>query len=247
VGLALLWHTTAQASTHRVALVIEHGGTWSGSRVIRKCIEIAQDAVSGLALLELAGVNSGQPPQVYDWGGGAFTVCQIDREPLQVPDRCFGPTSGPNWSDWSISSGGWHARSSGPGGYELHDGDVEGWTYTPGFGSPPPSTQFSQICPSVTNGVALPSRRPTATSSSATASAAISNPKARITASTSEPSLEAIAPTVGATAKAVLAATGPRSGAPTPDSSAGVWTLLLVSSALLIGLGAINLRRRRRT
>ena len=113
-----------------------------------KCVQFAADAINGLTLLELAGVNSGQPPQVFDWGGGAYSICQVDREPGQVPDRCFGPTSGPNWSDWSVSASGWVARSSGTSGYLIHDGDMEGWTYTSAFGAPPPSVRFNQVCAS---------------------------------------------------------------------------------------------------
>src|SRR5439155_565489 len=156
---------TTLAATHRAALVIQHGAGWPGPRVLWKCVEFAQQAISGLALLELAGVNSGQPPQVYNWGGGADTVCQLDRQPTPVPDRCFGPTSGPNWSDWYFAQSGWVARSTGVSGYTLHDGDIEGWTYTSAFGAPPPSTGFRQVC-----NVAVP---PIAATHAASAPAAV--------------------------------------------------------------------------
>lgn len=148
-GTALLHHH-AHAATHRVGLIVEHSPAWPGGTILSRCVEFAQDAIGGLSLLELAGVNSGQPPQVYDWGGGALTICQIAGEPGTVPSRCFGPISGPNWSDWSLVSGHWVRRTTGVAGYTVHDGDVEGWTFTPGFGSPPPALTLEQACGSAT-------------------------------------------------------------------------------------------------
>ena len=239
---AALAHVSARAATHRVALVVEHGSSWPGPRVIWKCVEFAQDAINGLALLELAGENSGQPPQVYDWGGGADTVCQIAREPATVPDRCFGPTSGPNWSDWSMSGGTWRARSTGVTGYSLRDGDVEGWTYTAGFGAQPPAVAFSQVCtPSPI--VAAPTRA--ATPAPVSATAAPQPTAATVSASSGvSPSLEAIAPSASATSKAALAVTGPAAHGPAPPSSSGAWLVLFLGSTLLVALGAVNLLRR---
>ena len=237
----MLWHAPAHAATHRAALVIEHGAGWPGPRVLWKCVEFAQEAISGLALLELAGVNSGQPPQVYNWGGGADTVCQLDRQPTPVPDRCFGPTSGPNWSDWYVTPSGWVARSTGVSGYTLRDGDIEGWTYTSAYGAPPPSTGFGQVC----NVAAVP---PIAATHAASAPAAVrAAPRATApptaTSTPAPTSLEAAAPSVSASGLSVPAITGPTSQTP---KSAAMWPWLLVggTATLLLSLGVINLRRR---
>lgn len=196
-----------------------------------KCVEFAADAINGLTLLELAGVNSGQPPQVYDWGAGAFSICQVDREPGQVPDRCFGPTSGSNWSDWSATSSGWVARSSGTGGYRIHDGDLEGWTYTSGFGAPPASIQFSQVCapPAASTSAAVPHP---------SAAAAIATPSGTPTRA---PVAEA--PSTSTTGHTALAATGPATQPPA-SGTVPAWLLLAAMTILLIALGAINLSRR---
>jgi hypothetical protein len=209
--------------------------------VLWKCVEFTQDAISGLALLELAGMNSGQPPQVYDWGGGAYTVCQVDHEPVSVPDRCFGPTSGPNWADWSMAGGGWHARASGAGGYSVRDGDVEGWTYTTGFGSPPPGVLFSQVCPA-----AVSSPRPTQRGTAATVSPRATPTAAAVAPPTPSPpaSLDALAPTPTPTTKAALAVTNASADGPPPPSSAAAWLLLLFGTTVLVGLAAVNLLRR---
>jgi hypothetical protein len=236
------WQAAAHAQTHRAALLIQHGSSWSGPRVLWKCVEFAQEAIGGLALLQLAGVNSGQPPEVYDWGGGAYTVCQLDREPLRIPDRCFGSMSGPNWSDWSQTPNGWVARSTGVAGYTVRDGDVEAWTYSTGTGTRPPTVSFSQLCP--------PPRAPTAAApsrSSATplaGGAAGTTPSAETTSIASpSPALQARAPSVSPSTGTALASTGP----PTkpPMGALGPWLLLGGAVIVLTGLGALNLRRRR--
>ena len=235
----MLWHAPAHAATHRAALVIEHGAGWPGPRVLWKCVEFAQEAISGLALLELAGVNSGQPPQVYNWGGGADTVCQLDRQPTPVPDRCFGPTSGPNWSDWYVTPSGWVARSTGVSGYTLHDGDIEGWTYTSAYGAPPPSTSFGQVC----NAVPPIAASHTANPPAAVRAAPTATAPPTATSTPAPTSLEAAAPSVSTSGRSVLAITGSTSQTP---KSAAMWPWLLVggTATLLLSLGVINLRRR---
>jgi hypothetical protein len=204
---------------------------------VLKCVQFAADAINGLTLLELAGVNSGQPPQVYDWGGGAYSICQVDREPRQVPDRCFGPTSGPNWSDWSVTARGWVARSSGTNGYLIRDGDMEGWTYTSAFGARPPSIQFDQVC--------------TPSSPAAAPVAVTHTPAALPTAAPSAfptgtpaptTSLEALAPSPSPKPDAVLTSTGPPTQ-PLTATPMGPWLAFGSMAVLLLTLGAINLRR----
>jgi hypothetical protein len=201
-------------------------------RLVLKCVDFAADAINGLTLLELGGVNSGQPPQVYDWGASAYSICQVDREPRQVPDRCFGPTSGPNWSDWSVAPSGWVARSTGTSGYRIHDGDVEGWTYTSAFGAPPPSIRFSQVCVSP----ATP-----------TPPAAVTQPPVAVPTTapptTPTPALVAEAPSISPTERTALTSAGPPTQPPA-SSAVPAWLFLAATTILLLALGAINFRRR---
>jgi hypothetical protein len=227
----VLWQASAHAQTHRAALVIQHGSNWSGVRLLLKCVEFAADAINGLTLLELAGVNTGQPPQVYDWGAGAYAVCRVDGEPRQVPDRCFGPTSGSNWSDWSVTSSGWVARSSGTSGYRIHDGAIEGWTYTSGFGAPPASITFSQVCDSP------------ATSASAAVTHPTTAPTNTAPTAAPTPAPPADTPSPSPTGPTALASTGPATPPPT-SGAIPAWLFLAATTMLLVGLGAINLRRR---
>ncbi|HEX9096083.1 MAG TPA: hypothetical protein VF990_08270 [Candidatus Dormibacteraeota bacterium] len=237
---ALTWQGSAHAQTHRAALVVQHSSSWPGSHVLWKCVEFAQEAIGGLALLQLAGVNSGQPPQIYDWGGGAYTVCQLDRQPQVIPDRCFGPISGPNWSDWTQTANGWVARATGVAGYTVRDGDVEGWSYSTGRGMQPPSVSFNQVCPAAQPPTAAaPSRRATP---SAGAGARATPPALTTSIESPSPAMEALAPSVSPSAGTALAATGP----PTSPPAGGLlpWLLLGGAAIVLSGLGAINLRRR---
>jgi hypothetical protein len=235
-----MWQGSAQAQTHRAALLIQHSSSWPGPRVLWKCVEFAQEAIGGLALLQMAGVNSGQPPQIYDWGGGAYTICQLDRQPQTVPDRCFGPMSGPNWSDWSQTGNGWVARSTGVSGYTVRDGDVEAWTYSAGTGSRPPLVSFSQVCPPPRAPTAAPTTHPAAPPGGIVATA---TPAEATGSASPSPAMLALAPSVSPSARTALAATGP----PTPLPAAGRGPWLLLGGALLVltGLGAFNLRRRR--
>jgi hypothetical protein len=200
-------------------------------RLVLKCVEFAADAINGLTLLELAGVNTGQPPQVYDWGAGAYSICQVDRQPRQVPDRCFGPTSGPNWSDWSATSSGWVARTSGTSGYRIHDGDMEGWTYTSGFGAPPASITFNHVCgaPAASTPAAVV-QQPTALASTVPTVPPTSAPIAE-------------APSASPLARPALASTGPATPPPT-SRAIPAWLFLAATATLLVALGAINLLRR---
>jgi hypothetical protein len=204
---------------------------------VLKCVQFAADAINGLTLLELAGVNSGQPPQVYDWGAGAYSICQVDREPRQVPDRCFGPTSGPNWSDWSVTARGWVARSSGTNGYLIRDGDMEGWTYTSAFGAPPPSIRFDQVCnPSSPAGAPVAVTHAPAALPTAAPSALPTGTPAPTT------SLEALAPSPSLKPDTLLTSTGPPTQPPNAPAM-GPWLAFGSMAVLLLTLGAINLRR----
>ena len=221
-------------------MLVQHSSSWPGPRVLWKCVEFAQEAIGGLALLQLAGVNSGQAPQIYDWGGGAYTVCQIDRQPQTIPDRCFGPMSGPNWSDWTQTANGWVARSTGVAGYTIKDGEVEGWAYSTGRGTPPPNVSFSQVCP--------PPRAPTAPPPAHSATAPAGQvatappPTSAAATATSSPMTQALAPSVSPSAATALASTGPER--PPPPGSLTPWLLLGGAVIVLSGLGAFNLRRR---
>ena len=125
----------ASAATHRAALVIEH----SNGSLIERCVAFAEEAISGLQLIQRSGVEY----QAQTFGDLGAAVCQLDLEPAQVPANCFG--SGRSWQYYRETSSGWSPSSSGAGGSTVHDGDVDGWHYAAGP-QPPPGIAFSQVC-----------------------------------------------------------------------------------------------------
>jgi len=120
----------------------------------------------------------------------------------------------------------------------IHDGDIEGWTYTSAFGAPPPSIQFGQVCaasPTSTAPVAgtqSPAVLPTA--------APPALPEGTPAPTTS---VEALAPWPTPKPDAVLTSTGPPTQPP-KATSMGPWLAFGSMAVLLLTLGAINLRRR---
>jgi hypothetical protein len=171
---------------------------------------------------------------VYDWGGGAATVCQLNGEPRQVPDRCFGPTSGPNWSDWVMSNGGWNSRSTGVSGYTVRDGDLEGWTYSNGFGSPPPATTFAHACATAASAPARSATTPRAAAPRATVSPSASQVSAAVPSPTS---LASVLPDTAASAT-------PLAARPGPAGDTAAYLVFGASALLLLGLAGWSLLRR---
>lgn len=125
----------AQAASHRAALLIEH----SNGSLIARCIAFAEEAISGLQLIERSGIQSRTQP----FGDVGVAVCQLDFEPAQAPENCFG--SGPYWQYYRHAASGWRLSATGASGTPVHDGDLDGWHYAAGPQAPPP-VSFAQVC-----------------------------------------------------------------------------------------------------
>lgn len=228
--VALLSVRPAHAAIHHAALVIQHS---SGS-LITRCVAFAEEQITGLQLIE----RSGMQYEAQDFGSIGSAICQLDREPSTVPPGCFG--SGPYWQYFHRQGGGWQNSALGASSSTLHDGDMDGWHFTPGAKQAPGNVAFAAVCapppaPTVTP-VATATYQPTpahtATPPGETASIA-----------TPSPGTQALAPSVSPPAATALAATEP----PTrpPPGSLGPWLLLGGAVVVLTGLGAFNLWRRR--
>jgi hypothetical protein len=168
---------SAHAGAHRAALVIED----SNGSLIERCVSFAEEAITGLALIQRSGVEY----QARSFGDLGSAVCQLDFEPAQVPSSCFG--SGPTWAYYRETAGGWRLSASGAGGSAVHDGDVDGWHYAAGP-HPPPPVAFAQVCG------ALPSPAAAARISSPPATANAARPATALPLTAKPPSLEATDP-----------------------------------------------------
>jgi hypothetical protein len=225
---ALLAAHPAHAAVHHAALVIQH----SGGSLITRCVAFAEAQISGLQLIERANVEY----QAQQFGSMGSAMCQLDREPSTVPSGCFG--SGPYWQYFHRQGAGWQASTVGASSSVLHDGDVDGWRYSASANQAPGSVAFAAVC----------SAPPTAATRAPRATASVrpapDQPRA-VAAATPTPttSLEALATSASPSPSAVLASTGPPSQPPRVTTMVS-WLALVGAVLILVGLGAINLRRR---
>jgi hypothetical protein len=139
------------ASTHRVALVVEHGD----GAVKRICVGFSASVstVTALSVLQSSGLENG----TESYGSLGTAVCQIDNEPAQYT-TCL-PASGSYWVLFISKAGGaWATSSRGVSNTFVADGDAVGFRYDPQAGADPPPPSSAGTCP-----VATPSPGPTPT------------------------------------------------------------------------------------
>ena len=127
-------------------------------------------------------------------------------------------------------------------GQKLDDAEaaVKRFTQRMANREPPPSVRFAQVCaaPASTAAATQPAAAPAAVRAAPTATAT-----PPVTATPAPGRLQAVAPSASTTSRSALAITGPTTQPPTPPSI-GPWLLFGGAATLLLGLGAINLRRR---
>jgi hypothetical protein len=148
-GLVLASQTLAQ-TTNRAALVVSFGG----GQVETACVEFSEPEITGLEVLQRAGLNV--EAQVQGLGAA---VCRIDGTGCPG-DNCFCQCTGGGacrfWNYWHLVNGQWQFSQVGGGIYPVQNGAVEGWSWgisSPGGeGEQPPVYTFDQVCaPPVTD------------------------------------------------------------------------------------------------
>jgi hypothetical protein len=230
LAAAVLASHPVHAAVHHAALVIQH----SGGNVLTKCVAFAEEQITGLQLIQRSDVQY----QAQSFGSIGSAMCQIDREPSTVPPGCFG--SGAYWQYFHRLGDGWQASAAGASSSLLHDGDMDGWRFAVGANQAPGNVAFAAVC-----GVPPP---PVAATHAPSATAAVRltpNPATPVPTATPAPttSLEALAPSASPRPDTVLASTGPPTQPPKP-APIGTWLAVGTLATVLLGLGAINLRRR---
>jgi hypothetical protein len=122
-------------SPNRVGLVVRFG---DGSSITR-CVEFSEPQISGYDVL----MRSGLSVVAAYFSGEGTAICAI--EDIGCPVESCLTCATPNyWSYWHLVNGAWIYSQVGASGYNVHNGDVEGWSW--GAGNPPPVVPFDQIC-----------------------------------------------------------------------------------------------------
>jgi len=233
LGVPLCAHA---ASSHRVALVVEHGD----GQVIRRCIGFDGSTISAVALLQASGLEIG----LESYGSLGDGVCQIDHEPAGYT-TCL-PASGSYWVLFiSHARGAWAISTKGASSTYAGGGDDIGFRFDPVGGPDPPPATAAGTCPAIPPATAAPS---SPASGRTPAPARTTSQPARATRSAatgSTPGVLAITPTPGGTLPHASAATAIASSA-RAQLNVGLLAALTAIGGLFGLLGAQALRRRRR-
>lgn len=127
------------AAPHGAGLVIRHGD----GRVIYAYVEFSEPEISGVELLE----RSHLPAVLTPSGSLGAAVCSLDGEGCPA-ENCFCKSYGNPAFFWQYDtldpSGQWVTQSVGPSSRMVHDGDVDGWSWTDGE-SRLPATTINEI------------------------------------------------------------------------------------------------------
>jgi uncharacterized repeat protein (TIGR01451 family) len=124
--------------TNRAGLVVRFG---DGSYITR-CIPFSESEISGLDVLTRSGLTV---------VAAGWAICDIEGESGCTAEDCFCQCPGGGgpciyWSYWHLGNGSWDYSGVGSGGYKVHNGDVEGWSWG---SEAPPIVSFDEICPTL--------------------------------------------------------------------------------------------------
>lgn len=179
-------------STNQAALVVVHGD----GRVQTRCVDFAEPQLSGLELLQRAGLEMS-----LETTGMGSSICSLDGEGCTYPQQgCFCQCEGATclyWSYWRWENDAWRYSSLGASSSTVAPGALEGWVWGAGAvenAQPPPMIDYAAVCAPAT---------PTAT--------VTPSPTTQATATATAP------PTVAATAM-------PSSATATVATTAPTWT-----------------------
>lgn len=178
----------AATTTICVGIVVDYGDAKPGGGANSFCARVATGA-TGADVLATRARALGRPQPVYRSDG---LLCTIDGYPND--GSCGAPAPGGGYRYWSYwhkfpTSSTWTYSQSGPSGFTVSDGLLEGWAFQNGGaerGRLPPAVSYSSVClpaasptPRVTPAASpVPSRSPVRSSAPPPAT----RPPARTTA-----------------------------------------------------------------
>ncbi len=232
---ALLWSLVwglvtplaAQSGTHHAGLIIVHGD----GHITTRCVRFSEDQINGAELLQRAGIS---------WVGSSGTqgtaICSLEGEGCPASD-CFCHCQGSPCTYWTYfhraADGTWQYSGVGASGWQLRDGDVDGWVWSDGSVTPPAIT-LAEICAAAPSPTPRPTVVPTGTFTPPTRRPPTDVPSPTRTASPAAP------PTPGETPCPTESAPVTPTGTPSPTADAppappmayGYFLLLLIGLAL---------------
>ncbi len=147
VGLPMAGGAAQSGQVNSAGLVIKHG---DGS-VLYFYVQFSEPEITGTQLLERAGVSIDESP----YAGIGQAICRIDGEGCPATD-CFCKSFANPAVFWRYHKlgpdGSWVFLPSGPDARHVHNGDVDGWSWSSKDGDLPSVTlaQIAQI-----NGIAI--------------------------------------------------------------------------------------------
>jgi hypothetical protein len=132
-----------QPDPHRAGLVVVHGD----GITISTCVTFSGESISGAELLRRSGLGV----KLGEYGGLGYGVCAIGDEGCPAGRDCFCECRGSPCAYWVYSHLGrddsWAISGVGASGWQVRDGDVDGWVWGDGSAAPP-AVAFEEICPS---------------------------------------------------------------------------------------------------
>jgi len=138
-----------QPDPHRAGLVVVHGDGSTSST----CVTFSGESISGAELIRRSGLGV----TLGEYGGLGYGVCAIGDEGCPAGRDCFCECRGSPCAYWVYShqsfDGSWAISGVGASGWQVHDGDVDGWVWGDGSAAPP-AVAFEEICPSQGTGPA---------------------------------------------------------------------------------------------
>jgi len=234
VLIALTSGTGPARAAGAVGIVVRH----SDGRILYAYVPLTSGQITGAEAL----LKSGLALNVAVGGSFGTAVCSIDGEGCASPrEDCFCKSYGSPSFYWHYylrgPDGAWRNSSLGAGNRVLHDGDVDGWSWTDSE-SGLPTVTLAQIASAVQSTSATPIPSPDATDAPTTAPTQI--PAIATATADTQPRVAAIAPSGSATP--VSAATKP----PGASKSRSIVGFVAVAAIMLVMLAFVPVRTRRR-
>ncbi len=230
VAALLLGSGAAADTANRAGLVVRH----DDGTLIYVLVTFTEDSITSEELL----LRSGLEAEVAPFGGLGGAVCSLDGEGCPATDCFCKSYTSPAyfWHFYTLQDGAWVEELRGPASRDLHDGDIDGWSWTSGE-SQLPTVGIDEIAELANSGQEPEPTKPASAEASSTVASTVPA-EATATSVAEQP-----------TAVAVVVAPDGTPVAHTSTASNTSDTNWLIFAAMAVGVvlvgGLVALRRRK--